>query len=328
MSKQNSQIKITDIAKKAQVSTASVSRVINDKPGVSLETRNRILTVMREMQYTPNIFAQNMRRSTSKILGVIISDIGNEFFKEVVRSIEDHAAQFDYKVIIMNSDENPLTEVQAIHMLRAYSVSGMIIASSNDKLDYESLLGSTPAVFFDRRPVTCWKKYDTLLVNNVDGAEMAVQELIRNGAKKVGMISSGVTTAGSERKRGYIKALESYNISYDPTLVKFSNLQMTNAPELVHELMITQKCDGIFAADNTLLKHVLKQAKAASIVHLKISSFDDTDWFDYLQQPINSIKQPTQRLGRDSVNLLIGRINNTSSEPPRIRRFSVQLIRR
>lgn len=328
MSKLNSKIKITDIAKKAHVSTASVSRVINDKPGVSSETRNRILSVMKKMQYTPNIFAQNMRSSTSKILGVIISDIGNEFFKEVVRSIEDYAARFNYKVIIMNSDESPLAEVQAIHMLRAYSVSGFIIASSNNKLDYQSLLGSTPAVFFDRKPVMSWKHYDTLLVNNVDGAQMAVQELIRCGAKRVGMISSAVTTAGSERQRGYEKALESYDIPYNPRLVKFSNIQMTNAPQLIHELMLIQKCDGIFAADNTLLKYVLQQIKVASIEHLKISTFDDTDWFNYLEQPINSIKQPTRRLGQESVNLLIKRINNTSNEQPRVRRFSVQLIRR
>ncbi|WP_203651629.1 LacI family DNA-binding transcriptional regulator [Secundilactobacillus yichangensis] len=321
-------VTINEIAELAGVSIATVSRALNNRPGISQRTKEKIQRIITQTGYQPNIFARNIREHQTKLIGLVISDASNEFFKQVSRAVQDQAALAGYSVIMLNSDENPAEEMQAIQILRHYDVSGLIIASTDTHLDYHQLVGDTPTVFFDRAPSPDKQsQFDTLLVNNVSGAEVAVSELIRQGATKIGILSSGVSTAGKERRQGYLKALAEYHLPLDEDLIYTSDVKQVKALDYAHELLVTHHCDGIFAADNTLLLVVLQEIKLLNRTGVKVATFDNTAWFDYFKQPVISVKQPTATIGHQAVDLVLKRINEPTL-PAKTRRFSVQLIRR
>ncbi|MTV82565.1 LacI family DNA-binding transcriptional regulator [Secundilactobacillus folii] len=327
MNEENDHLTIQQIAKLAGVSIATVSRALNDRPGISRQTKERIQRIVTRSGYRPSMFARNMRSQQAKMIGVIVSDAANDYFKDITRAIQDQATQNDYTVLIMNSDEDPFKERNAIKMLRNYNVAGLIIASTDETMDYQKLLGNTPTVFFDRAPSSDRPQFDTLLVNNEFGAKLAVEELIRQGSSKIGMIASGVRTSGPERVTGYKQALAEYQIPVDNHLLYISDVQQVKAMPYVRKLLIDQKCDAIFAADVSLLKVVLDELKLLNRTDIKVATFDNTAWFNYFKQPVISVKQPTEKIGHDAVEALVKRIEDPTRQA-KVRRLSVQLIRR
>ncbi|GAX01282.1 LacI family DNA-binding transcriptional regulator [Secundilactobacillus silagei] len=327
MAENNRRITIKEIAKKAGVSIATVSRALNDRPGISLETKERIQRIITRSGYRPSMFARNMRSQQSKMIGVIVSNAANDFFKDVTRAIQDQATKYDFTVLIINSDEDPVKERQAIKILRNYDVSGFIIASTDETIDYPSLVGNTPTVFFDRAPKSEIAQFDTVLVNNEFGAKLAVEELIRQGASKVGIVVSGVQTSGQERLKGYKQALKEYQLPINDKLIYTSDVQQLKAMDYVRDLLVNQKCDALFAGDNTLLMVVLEEIKLLNRTDIKVATFDNITWFNYFKQPVISVKQPTTTIGHETVDALINRMKNPQL-PPKVRRLSVQLIRR
>lgn len=327
MSEDEPRMTIRDIAKLAGVSIATVSRALNDRDGISQQTKARIQRIVTRSGYRPSMFARNMRNQQTKMIGVIVSDAANDFFKDVNRAIQDQANHYGYTVVVMNSDEQPAEERSAIKILRNYDVSGLIIASTDETIDYPKLVGSTPTVFFDRAPSTATTKFDTLLVNNQFGAKLAVEELIRQGSRRIGIIASGVRTAGVERLAGYKQALTEYQLPINDQLIYTSDTQQIKAMDYVRELLVTEKCDAIFAADNTLLMVVLEELRLLNRDDVKVATFDNIAWFDYFKRPVISVQQPTTAIGHDAVDNLVARIKDPDCET-KIRRLSVKLIRR
>ncbi|WP_288529632.1 LacI family DNA-binding transcriptional regulator [uncultured Secundilactobacillus sp.] len=319
---------IKAVAKRAGVSEATVSRAMNGSPLVKPETKQRIESIIHEMGYRPNILARSMRTNQSKTIGVVISSVTNAFFTAIIGAIQEAAADQGYSVIITNTDENPDHEKAAIQMLQGHMVAGFIIASTSRLTDYHALLGPDPAVFIDREPGgQADHDYDSLLVDNTAGAQAVVETLIAQGATRIGMIASGVSTAGQERLRGYLRALQAHGMPYDPDIVYFSDVQQTKARQHTSQLLINQACDGLFAADVTLIQAALAEIEARHLTHIKLGAFDNVVWFDYLSQPVTTAEQPTDQMGHQAVNLLIDRIKGRSSQPT-ILRLPTRLIKR
>lgn len=318
MAGDNKRVTIKEVAKRAGVSNATVSRALNNDPLVQKKTKNKVIQVAHQLGYHPNVLARSIRTRDSNTIGVIISNVVNTFFTEVIRAIEDKAKELNYNVIIVNTDENSTDEEAAIKMLRGHMVNGFIIASVGKIKSYSSLLGGLPTVFIDRVPPTS-DAYDTILSDNVAGAKKVVTSLIDQGAKKIGIISSGVSTAGQERLLGYKQALSEFKIAVNDDLIFFSDVETKMTRQYTKELLLNYGCDGIFAADNTILLAVMKEISAQKLDSLRLGAFDNTQWFDFFRQPVTTIQQPTTAIGQQAVKQLVNRIKQPNLQTHLVR---------
>lgn len=304
------QITIEEVAKRAGVSKATVSRAINNSPRVRAKTRNLINGIIKTLGYHPNTAAREIRTKVSRTIGMILPNITNPFYAELVRGAEDQARLSGYQIMTTNTDEKPEHEYADINNLLNQMVDGLIIISTGVIDNYQQILRNTPTIFVDRLPS---KKevnhFDTLLVDNVKGSFEAVNTLIHNGAERIGFINSFVPDVNTRRMIGYKKALDANNITYDPDIIQESNRKATNVEKLTGQLIINQACDGLFAANNTIFKQILLKIKKSHIKNVKLATFDDDFFYQFLDHGMTVIQQPAHQMGSKAVINLIYRIN-------------------
>jgi len=321
-------ITIKDVAKRAGVSEATVSRALNDSPQVKRATRQKIQAIAQSLGYRPNGLARSIRVQQSHTLGMIIPDILNGFFTQLSRAIEDAASQAGYDVLIVNTDEHLQKEAKGINLMLEKQVDGLIITSAGASTDYPKMLGNTPAVFVDRMPpADVVSQYDRVLVDNVQGTQDIIGCLIDRGARRVGIINSAVSATAQERLKGYHRALRAAGLPTDPATEATARVDGSNVPQMARQLLVNQKCDALFAADNTIMTGVLSKLPELSLSDFQLGAFDDNDWFDFLPQPIVTAKQPIAELGRIAVERLLARIND-GQLPTQEFRLAAQIIPR
>lgn len=211
---------IQDVARVAEVSIATVSRVINNQGGVRKATEERILKAIQELGYIRNAAARTMKRKETKTIGVIVPDIKNPFFPLVMAGIEQKAREKDYFTILSSTNESQNIEEKIVKNFIERGVDGVIITTANENGEHLKLLQeqNIPMVAVDRSIRSF--EVDTVLVDNIKGSYQAVQHLILQGHRKISIICGPQnTTPGLERYLGYKKALEDYNIPLDEKLV-------------------------------------------------------------------------------------------------------------
>ena len=212
-------VTIRDVAALAQVSPATVSRVLNDDDRVAGELRIRVRDAAAQLGYRPNGQARSLRTKATKVLGLIISDIQNPFFTALVRGVEDAASEHDYSVVLANADENLTKERRYLEVTAAERMAGVILspASTSRTRIGELVHEEIPVVTIDRRIAA---DVDSVAVDNVAGARQAVEHLLKAGATRVGIIAGpeDVSTA-ADRVEGYHAALRDAGIAVDPALL-------------------------------------------------------------------------------------------------------------
>lgn len=325
-------VTISVIAKKAGVSSATVSRVLNNSPLVKGETVIRVRQVMEQLEYHPNELARSLRSNATKTIGVVVSNILNPFFTAVVRGIEDVANEANYNIMLCNSDEKPEKEIQYINALIAKQIDGLIIASSEMIHNYDEIIGTKPVVFIDRIPSEMNKsKYDMVLVENRKGAAEAVGHLIDQGYKRIGIITGqNQSTTGSERLRGYKDALKAAGLRIDHNLIRIGDFLGYNGYALASDLIQNTDCDAIFSANNMILLGVLRALGELNVSvpeDIGLITFDDMEWMQYCSPHISAIAQPTYEIGSAAVKMLLDRIHGGKT-PPREVMLGVRLIER
>src|SRR3954452_1147101 len=204
---------IIDVAREAGVSTTTVSHVLNGTRSVAEPTKQRVLAAIERLNYEVNSLAQSLKSDRSQTIGLLVTDISNPFFTSLVRGVEDVANAAGYGVMLCNTDENPDKELTYLRMLRRKRVDAIWMPSPGARQPLvDQLIGlEFPLVCFDRPPPgdAC----DSVLVNNVGGAQQAVSHLIGLGHRRVGVITglSGVGTT-DERLDGYLRAMAEHRV--------------------------------------------------------------------------------------------------------------------
>ena len=308
-----------DVAKLAGVSTTTVSRVLNNHPYVTDETRSKVLWAMEQLGYQPSRVARRLRMQVTQILGLIISDIANPFFTSVVRGIEDVAYANQYSLFLCNSNEDPTKETLYIDVLQAERVAGIIVSPADENsTSCEPLLrNGVPIVAMDRR----LRQFDvdTVLVDNVKGAYQATSHLICLGHRRIGLIGqpSRITT-GRERREGYEKALSGDGLELDQRLIKIGDCRQDSGYRRACELLeMDDPPTAIFAANNLMTLGALNaiHEKGLNIPQdVAIVGFDDMPWAPSLAPPLTAVAQPTYELGRTAADLLLQRIADKDRE--------------
>ena len=196
-------VTIKEVAKHAGVSTASVSRVLNDRPSVTLAVRQKVMRSVEALEYRPSRVARRLRTKSTHVIGLIITDIQNLFYTSVTRGIEDVASRNGYSLILCNTDEDAARERLYLEVMHDENVAGIILASATETgHDPKLLSGHIPVVALDRLITDV--KVDTVLVDNVGGAKKAVSHLLSLGHRRIGLIrGQQEITTSIERQAGY-----------------------------------------------------------------------------------------------------------------------------
>ncbi|HID87460.1 MAG TPA: LacI family transcriptional regulator [Anaerolineae bacterium] len=326
-------VTVKDVADLAGVSTATVSRVLNNHPHVAEETRFKVLWAMEQLGYQPSRVARRLRMKSTQILGLIISDIANPFFTSVVRGIEDVAYAHQYSLLLCNSDEDPAKEALYVDVLQAERVAGIIISPADENsTSCEPLLrNGVPIVAMDRR--LCQFDVDTVLVDNIKGAHQATSHLIRLGHRRIGLIGGPPhITTGRERREGYEKALVEHGLEPDQRLIKIGDFKQDSGYQGARELLeMDDPPTAIFAANNLMTLGALNaiHEKGLNIPRdVAIVGFDDMPWALSLNPPLTAVAQPTYELGRTAANLVLQRIAEKDREIVELRLEPTLIIRR
>jgi len=313
-------INIKDVAKKAGVSTATVSRVLGDFPGVRDRTRKKVLKAISELNYEINAVARNLRQKKTNSIGIIVGNVLSQFYSVIAKSVEDTANKFGYNTILCNGDENPEKEREYLKVLKSNRVDGIILTPTGKNSEYvQHLINSrTKVVLLDRliEGVDC----DVVLVDNINGAYKAVKHLIDQGYKKIGIVDGYLDrTTGEERLSGYLQAIEEAGIAKDNSLIKIGNFKKESGRKLTKELLKqSNRPEAIFTTNIDMSMGALIAIKELGLTipdDIGIVCFDDSDWASILDPPITVIRQPVYQLGSTAAELLIKRIENDKNDP-------------
>lgn len=325
-------VTIKDVAKRAGVSTATVSRVLNDDPRVTPANRQSVLEAVSALNYRRDRIARNLRVRRSQIIGLIISDIQNPFFTSVVRGVEDLAYENDFTVLLCNSDEDARKECLYLDIMISERAAGVIVSPAVETGNHSKAVmqAGIPVVAVDRRMQDL--EVDTVVVDNSQGAYQVVRHLLEMGHRRIGFIGgpTQVTTA-QERKDGYLRALGEQGIAPDPTLIKTSDYKLLGGYQATCQVLdLAEPPTAIFAANN------LTTLGALNCIHenglripqdIAIVGFDDMPWATSLNPPLTAVAQPTYELGRMAADLLLQRIKDPTREVVEVKLGSRLIIR-
>lgn len=307
---------IKDVAEAAGVSTATVSRVLADKPHIRPEIRQRVLVAVEKLNYRPNRVARSLRNRQSSTIGLVVADIRNPFFTSLSRAVEDVASERDMSVFLCNSDEDMRKETLYLDLLRDEHVAGIIIAPTAHRADAFSreLSQDMPIVVIDRRVKA--EDVDSVLIDNAESAVRIAGHLLDDGYRRIGAIFSADISTGRERHEGYVRAHEERGIPIDPSLARFMENREDNGYDAVSSLLaLPHLPDAILTTNGVMSTGAYRYFREHRIripKDIGFAGFDETPWSELVDPPMTTLKQPTYEIGRTATQLLLDRIADPS----------------
>jgi len=310
---------IKDIAKALNLSTSTVSRALRGSHEISPETKKLVLEYAEKINYRPNPIALSLKERRSRSIGVIVSEIANNFFSQAINGIESIAYNRGYHVIISQSHESAEREMVNVQHLASRSVDGLLVSLSSQSTDlshYKELHEKgLPIVFFDR--VTDEIETHKVVADNSIGAFHATEHLIENGCKRIAHITnSAYLSISKERLDGYKKALEKHNIPFDETLVRHCNhggMILGEVEAAVAELFAGKiEPDAIFTAGDrltTVCLGIIKRSKK-KFPDVPMTGFTNTNLADLFSPSLTTVRQPAFEIGQVATELLISIIES------------------
>lgn len=326
-------ISIQKIAEEAGVSTATVSRVINFPEKVAEQTRMRVESIIRKYHYKPNLLAQGLRNSQMPIVGILVPDIANEFFANIVIYVQQYLFDHGFWAIICNSNQSKRMQQSYLKMLIDQNISGMI-AISFDGTNFE-WPRYIPTVFVDRRPIDCGGVDKLAIVesDNYQGGLLATEELIRSGCRRIAVITaSDLIHIFTDRLNGYRDALQAHGISFDGALIqRMETISVAKGMEAIAKLLDAGAAfDGVFAAADIFALGALQELKNRGIGvpdSVGLVGFDDLSMTRYCHPSITSVHQYSERLAKVAVESLLSLIQHGNVDAVRDT-IPVRLVRR
>lgn len=314
---------IYDVAKRAGVSTYTVSAVLNRSARVSPELTTRVEVAVRELNYTPNAVARSLQTRVTKSIGMAIPDIGNPFYASFVRGLESRLRQDGYSVLLTSSGEDETEQTKQLANFKARQVDGMVVVMvSGSEVSLQSLMAEPrPVVFSARVPVTF--EADCVSADNVAGSRMAVEHLIRAGHRRIALVTGdlGVST-GADRCLGWRQALRSAGLEAPDELLAVGDWTAVSGHRLTERLMtLASPPTAIFGANFLILTGILRALRERGLRvprDVQLASSDDSEWLDAFDPPVTTVAQPTFAIGYESASLLLKRIQDPARPYQRV----------
>lgn len=324
---------IDDVAKKAGVSKSSVSRVLNGNyEYMSDRMKMKILAVIEELDYRPNSLAQSLKNKTTKVIGIIISDISNPFWSEALKGVQEEANRHGYSLMVSSSYEDTNIEKDNIMMLKNRQVDGLIVntTGTNEEL-FRSLIDEEfPFVLLDR--ISGEMKADSVTVNNVFGAKQAVQSLINYGHQRIGIVLNPLRNKSPrvERLEGYKLAHIENGLAVDESLIKICDPSSGGGIAATEELLaMPDPPTAIFTTNEKLTLEVLNGIRKVGLSipdEVSLFGYDDFPWMPFLDPPLSTVSQPAYEMGIKAAMLLIDKLKGESQKGPLIYQLEPEII--
>jgi LacI family transcriptional regulator len=320
-----------DVAQAAGVSVTTVSHVINETRYVSKELRERVLRVMEDLNYRPNILARSLRQGISHTIGLIVPDNSNPFFAEVARIVETRGFEAGYSVILCNSDGQLEKELTYVNVLLAKRVDGIIFIAASSQSEHIALLTeeNIPVVIADRQMLD--SDVDVVLVDNYRGGYLATEYLLSLGHRRIGCITGpSDVTPSADRVRGYRDALTAAGLPVDESLIVKGDFRYVSGASGVQQLLdLKEPPTAIFACNDAMAMAamaVIRQRGFAIPDDMSIVGFDDIPQASFTSPPLTTVAQPIQDIGRIATDLLIERMSGSTSRPSQRIVLDVKLV--
>jgi LacI family transcriptional regulator len=322
------------IARKAAVSTATVSNVLNDSLYVSPELRERVLAAVRELNYRPNTIARSLRVKRTHTVGMIVPDVTNPFFPAVVRGAEDVLARAGFTLVIGNSDNNVAKEETYYRTFLERQVDGLLTVPTSDEPPQvlkSFRERSIPVVYVDRSHTGM--PGDTVMADNQGGSEKCVRHLAARGYRRIATITGPLHLANARaRLEGYRRALKLARLPYDKKCVREGSFDTASGGDRTKELLsLRPRPDAIFVANALMVcgaLEALHEAQLSCPEGLALACFDELDFFELLKPRLTCVAAPTYDLGARGADLLLKRISGKSRGPGRRYILRTKLIQR
>ncbi|WP_249316665.1 LacI family DNA-binding transcriptional regulator [Bacillus sp. FJAT-50079] len=310
-----------DIAKKAGVSVATVSYVLNNTRYVSPEKKESVLRAVKELNYVPNAAARGLRSKTSRTLGLILSDITNPFYPDLSKGSEDATREAGYSLIIVNTNEQEEKMHNASSLIREGKVDGLIVASAlkHDKLLLEQLQKEGHHIVLAHRSIA-GLQMDTVATDNMNGAYDASRYLLSLGHHKIAMFTGiDESIVNTERKNGFLKALNEYGV--EPILFNTrSNYELAyNMASEFIKLPKNERPTAIFAINDVVAFGILDALQNNGLKvpdDLAIIGYDDIFIPGTRAIQLSSVRVPRYEIGYQAAKILIDRIEGKKSPSP------------
>jgi len=326
-------ITVKDVAARAGVSTATVSRVLSGKEGVSPELEQRVRQVIDELAYRPNQAARRLRERRSKIIGVLVPDIQINFFASIVVSIERELQKAGYLLLLGNTYDDLESEKQHIDTFLSEDVAGVIFAPSTtiNTSNYRPLQeAGVHLVAIDRQPGEM--QIDTVQIDNTQAALRATRHLIEEGHQQIGFIAgSDLISTSIDRQLGYELALRQAGIAVNPELIRPGSFSIESGYQAMKVLFANhRKLSAVLIANNSLTLGAMKYVRECEIdvpTQIAIIGFDDMPWSTILRPPLSVIVQPVNEIGISAARLMLDRINEPKSSIKHLTLETTMVIR-
>ncbi len=305
-------ITIKDIAEKGKVSIATVSRVLNNKPDVSNETKEKIIKLIDKMGYNPNNMARSLVLKKTYTIGLVIPDICNPFFPDIARAVEDTARGLGYSIIFYNTDNHVEEEKKAVEILMSRQVDGLIVSLSMNE-ENKQLLGKLrkenyPIVQIDRKIFDT--NYTSIAIDNILSAYKATSYLIDLGHTRIVHITGDMNTqTGQERLEGYKKALRDSDIEVRDDYIFQGDYNLRYSQGDLKKLFKSDiRPTAIFTAYDLMAVGTYKLIRDCGLTipeDVSIVGHDNIDLSSLVKPSLTTVSQPKYRMGQLATSFLV-----------------------
>lgn len=337
MSPKNGKATITDVAKLADVSTATAGRVLGGYGYTSEKMKEKVLSAAKELGYIPNLLARSLMTGRTKTIGVVAGDIESPFYASIIRGIADVAERRGIGLIITNSDEDLNREISSVRLLLEKQVDGLILSPCEPRRSEHlaaAMAAGIPLVQVDR--MVHGLDVDFVGVDNRTSSAQAVGYLLRLGHRRIGMIGELVhdeidlvtfvdKSRGDDRisdslypswqrLHGYLDAHRAAGVDIDERLIRQAGAYTAEAAERQAQLLLADRnmATAIFTADGLMTAGTMSAISASRLTvpdDLSLICFDDLDWMSFLSPGIDAIAQPRGAMGAAAAEILLDRID-------------------
>jgi LacI family transcriptional regulator len=321
---------IKEVARRAGVSPGTVSNVLNHPERVRAETRDRVEQAIRDLGFVRNGSAATLRAGQNRAIGLVVLDVGNPFFVEVARGVEDVVSDRDHAVILCNSGESPDKEARNLRVLAEQRVRGVLITPAGEDLaSVEALRARDVAVVL----VDHSSPGDlcSVSVDDVAGGDLAVTHLLSRGAERLAYVTGPMAIRQcSERRKGARRALRTAGLparALEETVVPEMNA--SGGRLAAEKLLATELPDAIFCANDMLALGVLRALSQAGVKvpdDVALIGYDDIEFSSAGTVPLSSIRQPTYQLGKIATELLLDECDDPDGHAHQQIMFQPELV--
>ncbi|NRF95873.1 LacI family DNA-binding transcriptional regulator [Paenibacillus frigoriresistens] len=304
---------IKDVAREAGVSTATISRVLNNSGYVSNDVKQQVLEVIRKFNYQPNAIARSLKQEKSRSIGIVLPDMTNPYFMKIARTIQQRCFQEGYHLLFIDTEENPEKEREALDFLIEKRIEALILAGTGSNRDQIQAISDSGihVILFDRRFSNL--NLDTVTEDNIYATKSAIEYLLEKMHVRIGIIHGPQTiSTARERRQGAIIGLEEAGISLSSDLmIEGDYTRESGIKAIQHFCQLPERPTAIFSANNEMTFGIYLglQELGISLDSVEVVSFGDLEFSSLFQHKLSVIMQNPQELGGTIGDLLIRRLN-------------------